>query len=161
MSSRCLAARASTLPARARLWLRRGGMRLTSAGALVTWSVVRERHDLHHRGRGAALAAAHRRLHSDVEFPHAGTHPPSMLHAELSSSSKAKPLFRVAQETTRAFIVRADGTSVRAIATEFDVDERTRGTVVTVMQGRVAVSPADAPSLRSSVKRPALEMRRS
>ena len=48
-------------------------------------------------------------------------------------------LFRVAKEAQRPFIVRTDGTSVRAVGTAFDVYKRSTGTVVTVVEGKVAV----------------------
>ena len=63
---------------------------------------------------------------------------------------EGEALFRAAQETSRPFIVRADGTSFRAIGTEFDIDKRNRGTVVTVLQGRVAVSAAAMPTDRGT-----------
>jgi transmembrane sensor len=48
-------------------------------------------------------------------------------------------LFHVAKEHARPFIVRADGTRVKAVGTEFDVYEKRSGTVVTVVEGEVAV----------------------
>ena len=57
---------------------------------------------------------------------------------------EGEALFRVAREASRPFVVRAAGTFVRVIGTEFDVDEKDRGTVVTVVDGRVAVSRANA-----------------
>jgi transmembrane sensor len=48
-------------------------------------------------------------------------------------------LFHVAKDPTRPFIVQADGTHVRAVGTQFDVYERRYGTVVTVLEGEVAV----------------------
>ncbi len=55
-------------------------------------------------------------------------------------------LFSVAKDPARPFIVAANVTRVRAVGTQFDVDRRTSGTTVTVLEGRVAVSA----SLRSS-----------
>ena len=49
-------------------------------------------------------------------------------------------LFRVAKNPGRPFIVASGNTRVRAVGTEFDVYQKTRGTVVTVVEGRVAVS---------------------
>jgi transmembrane sensor len=49
-------------------------------------------------------------------------------------------LFKVAKTPTRSFIVHSDGTSVRAVGTEFDVYRRHGATVVTVVEGRVAVT---------------------
>jgi transmembrane sensor len=48
-------------------------------------------------------------------------------------------LFRVAKDSRRPFIVAANGTRVRAVGTEFDVNRRKRGLIVTVVEGSVAV----------------------
>jgi transmembrane sensor len=52
---------------------------------------------------------------------------------------EGQALFRVARNPSRPFIVHAGGTLVRAVGTEFDVNERKSGTVITVVEGRVAV----------------------
>jgi transmembrane sensor len=52
---------------------------------------------------------------------------------------EGQALFRVAKDTKRPFIVQSDGTAVRAVGTQFDVYRRANGTVVTVLEGRVAV----------------------
>jgi transmembrane sensor len=52
---------------------------------------------------------------------------------------EGQALFRVAHDTARPFIVSADGTRVRAVGTEFDVYRKSVGTIVTVVEGRVAV----------------------
>ena len=57
---------------------------------------------------------------------------------------EGEALFRVEHEVSRPFIVRAKGTFIRAIGTEFDVDEQDRGAVIAVVDGRVAVSRADS-----------------
>ena len=49
-------------------------------------------------------------------------------------------LFRVAKDHTRPFVVRAGAASVRAVGTQFDVNRRSKGTTVTVLEGRVAVA---------------------
>lgn len=49
--------------------------------------------------------------------------------------------FRVAKDPTRAFVVQADGTVVRALGTEFGVEHRDQGIVVTVAAGTVTVLP--------------------
>jgi transmembrane sensor len=58
---------------------------------------------------------------------------------------QGQALFHVAKNHARPFIVRSNGTSVRAVGTQFDVNMRRGGTIVTVVEGRVAViaSPAD------------------
>lgn len=53
---------------------------------------------------------------------------------------EGQALFRVAKDHSRAFIVSADGTRVRAVGTQFDVYKKRAGTIVTVVEGRVAVS---------------------
>jgi transmembrane sensor len=57
---------------------------------------------------------------------------------------QGEALFHVAKNTARPFIVRADGTSVRAVGTQFDVNKSRQSTIVTVVEGKVAVL-ADAP----------------
>lgn len=48
-------------------------------------------------------------------------------------------LFDVAKDEKRPFLVRSGTTTVRAVGTQFDVYRRRAGTVVTVVEGRVAV----------------------
>ncbi|HEY2682723.1 MAG TPA: FecR family protein [Steroidobacteraceae bacterium] len=50
---------------------------------------------------------------------------------------EGQALFRVAKDKSRPFIVRAGGTQVRAVGTEFDVYRKLSGTVVTVVEGKV------------------------
>jgi len=49
-------------------------------------------------------------------------------------------LFRVAPDKGRPFVVMTGDSRVRAVGTEFDVYRKRAGTVVTVLEGRVAVS---------------------
>lgn len=51
-------------------------------------------------------------------------------------------LFHVAKNASRPFIVRSAETNVRAVGTRFDVYKKQSGTVITVLEGRVAVSRA-------------------
>jgi len=55
---------------------------------------------------------------------------------------EGQALFHVAHDTSRPFIVAVGATRVRAVGTEFDVYKRLNGTVVTVVEGRVAVYSA-------------------
>lgn len=55
---------------------------------------------------------------------------------------QGQALFRVAKDPSRPFIVESNGTRVRAVGTQFDVYKRSTGTVVTVVEGRVAVLTA-------------------
>jgi len=48
-------------------------------------------------------------------------------------------MFTVAKDAARPFVVRAGDTQVRAVGTRFDVYRKESGTVVTVIEGRVAV----------------------
>ncbi len=48
-------------------------------------------------------------------------------------------LFRVAPDPKRPFVVTSDFMHVRAIGTQFDVYRKASGTVVTVLEGRVAI----------------------
>jgi transmembrane sensor len=54
---------------------------------------------------------------------------------------QGEALFRVAKNKSRPFIVVSSDTRVRAVGTEFDVNRKPTGTVVTVVEGRVAVLP--------------------
>ncbi len=49
-------------------------------------------------------------------------------------------LFRVTRNPARPFVVFSDATRVRAVGTEFDVYRRRDGTIVTVVEGKVAAS---------------------
>jgi transmembrane sensor len=53
---------------------------------------------------------------------------------------EGQALFSVAKDTARPFIVRSGNTDVKAVGTQFDVNRRSSGTVVTVFEGRVAVT---------------------
>ncbi len=52
---------------------------------------------------------------------------------------EGQALFHVAKDSTRPFIVHSDTTQVRAVGTQFDVYRKSSGTVITVVEGRVAV----------------------
>jgi transmembrane sensor len=64
---------------------------------------------------------------------------------------QGQALFRVTKDTTRPFIVSTDTTQVRAVGTQFDVYRKGSGTVVTVIEGRVAVLSEAAPPEPSAV----------
>lgn len=53
---------------------------------------------------------------------------------------QGQALFRVAKDPNKPFIVASAGTYVRAVGTQFDVYKKSAGTVVTVVEGRVAVT---------------------
>jgi len=52
---------------------------------------------------------------------------------------EGQALFHVAHDTSRPFIVAVGATRVRAVGTQFDVYKKSSATVVTVVEGRVAV----------------------
>jgi transmembrane sensor len=56
---------------------------------------------------------------------------------------EGQALFHVAKDPQRRFIVRSGTTHVEAVGTQFDVSREASGTVVTVLDGRVAVSASD------------------
>jgi transmembrane sensor len=58
---------------------------------------------------------------------------------------EGQALFTVATDPSRPFIVHSDGATVRAVGTQFDVYRKPSGTVVTVLEGRVAVAEAEGP----------------
>lgn len=58
---------------------------------------------------------------------------------------EGQALFHVAKNSQRPFIVRTGDTHVRAVGTSFDVYRGKSGTVVTVVEGRVAVTSISSP----------------
>jgi transmembrane sensor len=52
---------------------------------------------------------------------------------------EGQALFKVARDHARPFVVDSGGTRVRAVGTQFDVYRKRQGTIVTVVEGRVAV----------------------
>ncbi len=60
-------------------------------------------------------------------------------HERALELLEGQALFRVAKDTSRPFIVSCDGTRVRAVGTQFDVNKKRGGTVVTVVEGQVSV----------------------
>lgn len=64
-------------------------------------------------------------------------------HERDIALERGRALFRVAHDSTRPFIVRAGATQVRAVGTQFGVEQGREGIVVTVAEGKVAVRPRD------------------
>lgn len=52
---------------------------------------------------------------------------------------EGQALFSVANHPARPFVVRSNGTQIRAVGTQFDVYRKRTGTTVTVVEGRVAI----------------------
>lgn len=67
---------------------------------------------------------------------------------------EGQALFRVAKDRQRPFVVHAGTASVRAVGTQFDVNRRSRGTTVTVLEGRVAVLSSTPVSGQGAVTQP-------
>lgn len=68
-------------------------------------------------------------------------------HERALELLEGQALFRVAKDAARPFVVTSDGTRVRAVGTQFDVNKKREGTVVTVVEGRVSVL-TDVPDAR-------------
>jgi transmembrane sensor len=64
--------------------------------------------------------------------------------------SEGQALFKVAHDTTRPFVVSAGSAAVRAVGTQFDVNRLHTETVVTVLEGKVAVQQPSLPSTLGS-----------
>lgn len=60
-------------------------------------------------------------------------------HERAVELLEGQALFHVAKEHARPFVVSSGATRVRAVGTQFDVYKKHGGTVVTVVEGRVAV----------------------
>jgi transmembrane sensor len=60
---------------------------------------------------------------------------------------KGQALFQVAKDARRPFVVASGDTTVRAVGTQFDVYMKDGGTIVTVVEGRVAAAPTPATSI--------------
>jgi transmembrane sensor len=63
----------------------------------------------------------------------------------LVELSRGQALFEVFKDPSRPFVVMSEGAHVKAVGTQFDVHHREQGIVVTVVEGRVAVTPSPAP----------------
>ncbi|MGH8211113.1 MAG: FecR family protein [Steroidobacteraceae bacterium] len=60
-------------------------------------------------------------------------------HERAVELLEGEALFHVAKDGARPFMVRSDGTRVRAVGTQFDVYKKRGETIVTVVEGRVAI----------------------
>jgi len=58
---------------------------------------------------------------------------------------EGQALFSVAHDSRRPFVVRCGGTRISAIGTQFDVNRAASGTMVTVAEGKIAVSGGSSP----------------
>jgi transmembrane sensor len=82
----------------------------------------------------------------------------SFTHTQrLIELTEGQALFRVTQDPARPFVVQSNNAKVRAVGTQFDVNRKSSGTVVTVLDGRVSVTGvAREPQLPSSLSSPML-----
>jgi transmembrane sensor len=60
---------------------------------------------------------------------------------------RGQALFHVTKDRSRPFVVNSEQMRVRAVGTTFDVNQRRRTTIVTVVEGTVAVESAEPESL--------------
>jgi transmembrane sensor len=63
---------------------------------------------------------------------------------------EGQALFHVAKNPARPFIVRSGDTHVRAVGTLFDINKKPSGTIVTVVEGKVAVVPMNTTDHRAT-----------
>ena len=70
-------------------------------------------------------------------------------HLRQIDLRQGRARFRVAKNPARPFLVHADSTVVRAVGTEFGVEHRSQGIVVTVAEGRVAVAESSGSTATS------------
>jgi transmembrane sensor len=76
----------------------------------------------------------------------------SEIRVRLSKRERAidllsgQALFRVAKDKNRPFIVASGDNSIRAVGTQFDVNQKSSATIVTVVEGRVAVLSQESTS---------------
>jgi transmembrane sensor len=68
-------------------------------------------------------------------------------HVELL---EGQALFSVITDPARPFVVSSGNTRVRAVGTQFDVYKKRGGTVVTVVEGRVAIVPKESAPRRQA-----------
>lgn len=85
----------------------------------------------------------------------------SRVRVEFSANERivelleGQALFEVSKDAGRPFIVRVGTTQVRAVGTQFDVYRKRSQTIVTVIEGRVAVSSSLAVNETASGRAPA------
>jgi transmembrane sensor len=63
-------------------------------------------------------------------------------HERTVELLEGQALFQVAKNPARPFVVRSGDANVRAVGTQFDVYKKRSGTIVTVLEGKVAVLAA-------------------
>ncbi len=87
----------------------------------------------------ATLHRSRRRLGRAARFTVAASSAFSK-NERLVELSRGQALFEVFKDASRPFIVVSDSARVKAVGTQFDVNHHKQGIVVTVVEGRVAVT---------------------
>lgn len=87
----------------------------------------------------------------------------SRIHVDFSDPTlrridlfEGQALFDVAPDRTRPFVVYSGATRVRAVGTQFDVNRKASGMIVTVLEGKVEVSGSEPVVLESGASGAAL-----
>ncbi len=75
-------------------------------------------------------------------------------HERAIDLLSGQALFRVAKDQNRPFIVASAEARVRAVGTQFDVNRKRSRTIVTVLEGRVAILPQMEESAHSAASLP-------
>lgn len=142
-------------------WLSRTGWFAVAAsliGALVGGSLLVEQI---HAGQTYTTDVGQRR---SVILPDGSTvllDSRSSLRVDFTAATRqvelvqGQALFAVLHDPRKPFLVRAGGTVIRDIGTQFDVKQRSDDTVVTVVEGRVAVVAPPPSALRAATPAPA------
>jgi transmembrane sensor len=69
-------------------------------------------------------------------------------HERAVDLVEGEALFSAARNPSRPFIVRSDVADIRAVGTRFDVYRKSNGTVVTVVEGKVAIGAESLPTAK-------------
>jgi transmembrane sensor len=126
-----------TAPARA------APMRLRLAAGVAAFALMAAAGWLLTRGEVLSTELGEQRLVTLEDGSTVRLNARSKVSARMSSRRReielieGQALFEVAKDTERPFVVRSGGLAVSAVGTAFDVNQRQRGTVVTVIEGRV------------------------
>lgn len=72
-------------------------------------------------------------------------------HQRKVALLRGQALFNVAKDAARPFLVRAGSTRIQVVGTQFDVNESSAGTFITVVAGRVAVFGPQVSRMRAAL----------
>lgn len=153
------------VPSRAKVrerssWIPKPALAMAAAAAAIV--VAAAFMFAHWRGETIATAVAERREVMLSDGSVVRLEPESTLQVRFARSERhvtlqqGRALFRVAKDAQRPFLVESADTLVRAVGTEFGVERGSRGVVITVAEGKVAVRPAD--SIAHDLARPVARM---